>query len=92
MGLETRFITEQIHTALLTDSANNPQPLTNPGVGSPASVSAMFGLLSYNKGAAVIRMTEHLLGFDVHRQGLRNYLVQRYVYILLLKLNFITFS
>lgn len=77
MGLETRFITEQIHTALLSDSANNPHPLTNPGVGSPRAVSAMFSTLSYNKGAAIIRMTEHLLGHDVHRQGLRNYLVEQ---------------
>ncbi|KAJ0178639.1 hypothetical protein K1T71_005414 [Dendrolimus kikuchii] len=77
MGLETRFITEQIHTSLLSDSANNPQPLTNSGVGSPASVRAMFGTITYNKGAAVIRMTEHLLGFEIHRQGLKNYLVDR---------------
>nr|AAD31183.1 aminopeptidase N 1 [Lymantria dispar] len=74
MGFGTRFITEQVHTALLSDSANNPQPLTNPGVGSPSSVSAMFSTISYNKGAAVIRMTEHLLGFTVAEQGLRNYL------------------
>ncbi|KAI5638675.1 peptidase family m1 domain-containing protein [Phthorimaea operculella] len=74
MGFETRFIVEQVHTALLTDSANNPQPLTNPGVGSPAAVSNMFGTLSYNKGAAVIRMTEHMLGFEVQELGLQNYL------------------
>lgn len=77
MGLNTRFITEQMHTALLSDSANNPHPLTNPNIGSPASVSAMFSLISYNKGAAIIRMTEHLLGFEVHRQGLQNYLNDR---------------
>ncbi|CAB3221064.1 unnamed protein product [Arctia plantaginis] len=77
MGFRTRFITEQVHTALLSDSANNPQPLTNPGLNSNAAVSAMFSTISYNKGAAVIRMTEHLLGYEVHRQGLRNYLVER---------------
>ncbi|KAJ2952359.1 hypothetical protein O0L34_g4644 [Tuta absoluta] len=74
MGFKTRFIVEQLHTSLLTDSANNPQPLTNPGVGSPNAVSAMFSTLSYNKGAIVIRMTEHLLGFEVQRLGLQNYL------------------
>nr|AAX39865.1 aminopeptidase N3 [Trichoplusia ni] len=74
MGLGTRFITEQVHTSLLSDSSNNPQPLTNPGVGSPAAVSAMFSTITYNKGAAVIRMTEHLLGSVVHTTGLRNYL------------------
>ncbi|XP_063619701.1 membrane alanyl aminopeptidase-like [Cydia splendana] len=75
MGLETRFIIEQMHTALLSDSTANAHPLSStPGIGSPASVSGMFTTLSYNKGAAVIRMTEHLLGFEVHRTGLRNYL------------------
>ncbi|XP_075971872.1 membrane alanyl aminopeptidase-like [Anticarsia gemmatalis] len=73
MGFSTRFVPEQVHTALLADSADI-HPLTNPGVGSPASVSAMFSTISYNKGAAIIRMTEHLLGTDVHRQGLRDYL------------------
>lgn len=79
MGLETRFITEQIHTSLLSDSANNPHPLSTTSIGSPAAVSSMFSTLTYNKGAAVIRMTEHLLGFDVHREGLRNYLKDKYV-------------
>nr|QBI71857.1 aminopeptidase N3a [Plutella xylostella] len=74
MGFETRFITEQVHTALLADAANNPHPLTNPGVGSPAQVSGMFSTLSYNKGASLIRMTEHLLGYNVHREGLRKYI------------------
>ncbi|XP_068631132.1 membrane alanyl aminopeptidase-like [Battus philenor] len=77
MGLGTRFITEQVHASLLSDSVDSSHPLNNPGIGSPASVRTMFSTISYNKGAAVIRMTEHLLGFDVHRQGLRNYLVDR---------------
>nr|ASU92545.1 aminopeptidase N [Achaea janata] len=74
MGFETRFITDQVHTALLSDSANNPHPLNNVGVDSNSAVSAMFSTISYNKGAAIIRMTEHLLGFEVHETGLRNYL------------------
>nr|AEO12696.1 aminopeptidase N3a [Ostrinia nubilalis] len=77
MGLSTRFINEQVHTSLLSDSSNNPQPLTNPGIGSPSSVSSMFSTISYNKGAAIIRQTEHLMGFDVHREGLRRFLVER---------------
>lgn len=77
MGLERRFINEQVHTALLTDSADHPQPLTNPGVDSPRSVSNMFSTISYNKGAAVIRMTEHLLGTPTHTEGLKTYLNRR---------------
>lgn len=80
MEFEKRFIVEQVHTALLADSSDNAHPLSNPGVGSPAAVSAMFSTLSYNKGAAVIRQTEHFLTFDVHEQGLRNYLNERYTY------------
>ncbi|XP_063824395.1 membrane alanyl aminopeptidase-like [Ostrinia nubilalis] len=78
MGFEKRFINEQVHTSLLTDSANNPHPVTNPGVvHDPVQIRAMFSTISYNKGAAIIRQTEHLLGFNVHRQGLRRYLVDR---------------
>ncbi|XP_041970736.1 uncharacterized protein LOC121727124 [Aricia agestis] len=79
LRLDSRFITEQVHTALLSDSSNNPHALTNPSVGSPDSVYAMFSTISYNKGAAIIRMTEHLLGSDVHRLGLQNYLKDRYL-------------
>lgn len=78
MGFDIRFITEQVHTAMLTDSGNSPHPLSNPNVGSPAEVGSMFSTISYNKGAAIIRMTEHLLGAEVHTQGLRNYLVDKY--------------
>lgn len=78
MGFDARFINEQMHTALLADSANNPHPLNNPAMpGDPVGIRTMFSTISYNKGAAIIRMTEHLLGFNVNREGLRNYLVER---------------
>jgi aminopeptidase N len=87
MGLASRFINEQVHTSLLSDSSDNPQPLTNPGVGSPASVSAMFSTISYNKGAAIIRMTEHLMGFENHRMGLNRYLFNRLVIVFIIFLS-----
>ncbi|CAG4917333.1 unnamed protein product [Colias eurytheme] len=77
MGFDTRFVVEQVHTAMLADSQNNPHALYHPHVGDPDEVWAMFSTISYNKGACIIRMTEHLLGFEVHRQGLRNYLVNK---------------
>nr|XP_034830249.1 membrane alanyl aminopeptidase-like isoform X1 [Maniola hyperantus] len=76
MGFPTRFINEQVHAALLVDSSETAHPLTNP-VGSPDSVSDMFSTITYNKGAAVIRMTEHLLGKETHTAGLRGYLKDR---------------
>lgn len=83
MKFDTRFIVEQVHTALLADSADNAHPLTNPGVGSPREVSNMFNTLSYNKGASIIRQTELFLGPDVHREGLRNYLQYKYAVLFL---------
>ncbi|XP_026322120.1 membrane alanyl aminopeptidase-like [Hyposmocoma kahamanoa] len=77
MEFETRFVVEQVHTALLADSADNAHPLSNPGVGSPQAVSAMFSTITYNKGASIIRQTEHFLGSEVHTQGLINYLKRR---------------
>ncbi|XP_048007612.1 membrane alanyl aminopeptidase-like [Leguminivora glycinivorella] len=77
MGFETRFITEQVHTALLSDSVASAHRLSETGIGDPVQIRTMFSTLSYNKGASVIRMTEHLLGHNVHRAGLRNYLINR---------------
>ncbi|KAL0882635.1 hypothetical protein ABMA27_001070 [Loxostege sticticalis] len=76
-GFGIRFTTEQVHTVMLTDSADNPHPLTNPGVASPSEIRSMFSTLSYNKGASIMRQTEHLLGKSVQRNGFRRYLRER---------------
>ncbi|KAM3967325.1 aminopeptidase N3 [Aphomia sociella] len=77
LGLGIRFIDEQVHQALLSDSVDSAHPLTHSGIGSPTEARSMFTTISYGKGAAVIRMTEHLLGFEVHRRGLKYYLENR---------------
>ncbi|XP_050667539.1 membrane alanyl aminopeptidase-like [Leptidea sinapis] len=78
MGFDTRFIVEQVHTSMLADSANNPHPLYHPAMeNDPDAVWDMFSTISYNKGACIIRMTEHLLGFEVNRLGLQNYLAEK---------------
>ncbi|VVD01641.1 unnamed protein product [Leptidea sinapis] len=65
MGFDTRFVVEQVHTSMLADSANNPHPLYHPAMeNDPDAVWDMFSTISYNKGACIIRMTEHLLGFE----------------------------
>ncbi|KAL0882636.1 hypothetical protein ABMA27_001071 [Loxostege sticticalis] len=66
LGLGIRFINEQVHTALLTDSANNPHPLTHSGIYDPVQIRT-----------SIIRQTEHLLGYNVFRNGLRKYLTER---------------
>ena len=38
---------------------------------SPADAEGMFDVLTYEKGAAVVRMLEQYLGADVFREGIR---------------------
>lgn len=48
-------------------------------VNSPADVSVAFDSISYNKGASVIRMIEHLMGSGNFQTALRAYLRLQYV-------------
>jgi puromycin-sensitive aminopeptidase len=41
---------------------------------SPEDAEGMFDVLTYEKGAAVVRMLERYLGEDVFREGIRTYL------------------
>ncbi|XP_059049702.1 membrane alanyl aminopeptidase-like [Achroia grisella] len=77
LGFDQRFINEQVHATLLADSVESAHPLTASGIGSPTQARSMFTTITYGKGATIIRMTEHLLGFDVHTQGLKYYLDSR---------------
>ena len=43
-------------------------------VRAPQEAEAMFDLLTYEKGASVLRMLEQFLGADVFRDGVRRYL------------------
>ncbi|CAB3221062.1 unnamed protein product [Arctia plantaginis] len=76
LGYETRFIVEQLHVSLLSDSVDSAHALTNPAVNDPTSVSAHFSQITYGKGACVLRMTQHLLSDSTYEKALRNYIRQ----------------
>ena len=61
--------------AFSTDSLHNTRPIEF-GVESPADAEAMFDILTYEKGAAVVRMLEQFLGEDEFREGIRHYLAK----------------
>lgn len=61
--------------ALGIDGLANTRPIEYP-VGPPAEASAMFDALTYQKGAAVLRMLEQYLGPDVFRRGITEYLTR----------------
>ena len=54
------------------DGLWSTRPIEFP-VGAPREADAMFDVLTYEKGASVLRMLEQYLGPDVFRTGIRDY-------------------
>jgi puromycin-sensitive aminopeptidase len=59
--------------ALSLDGLHSTRPIEFP-VTSPRDADAMFDVLTYEKGASVLRMLEQYLGTVVFREGVRDYL------------------
>jgi puromycin-sensitive aminopeptidase len=59
--------------ALSLDGLHSTRPIEFP-VTSPRDADAMFDVLTYEKGASVLRMLEQYLGPEVFRSGVRDYL------------------
>ncbi len=59
--------------AMSIDGLRSTRPIEFP-VLSPEDCRAMFDILTYEKGAAVLRMLEQFLGDNVFRDGIRLYL------------------
>jgi len=61
-----------------TDALNATRPIEFDVV-SPADAEGMFDVLTYEKGAAVVRMLEQYLGANPFREGIRQY-IQAHAY------------
>ncbi|MDQ6614578.1 MAG: M1 family metallopeptidase, partial [Actinomycetota bacterium] len=61
--------------AMSTDGLTNTRPVEF-AVGRPEEADAMFDVLTYKKGAAVLRMLEQYLGPEPFRQGISRYLTE----------------
>jgi puromycin-sensitive aminopeptidase len=59
--------------AFVVDGLHATRPIEFP-VNAPREADAMFDVLTYEKGASVLRMLEQYLGAHVFRQGVRDYL------------------
>jgi puromycin-sensitive aminopeptidase len=59
--------------AMVIDSLHSTRPIEYP-VRRPEDAEAMFDLLTYEKGASVLRMVERYLGAERFRDGVRRYL------------------
>jgi puromycin-sensitive aminopeptidase len=69
------FTTERA-AAFAVDSLASTRPIEYP-VRSPADAEGMFDVLTYQKGASVLRMLEQYLGTERFRAGIRRYLSAR---------------
>lgn len=69
----TEFISEDLNTALNLDALKHTHPIEIP-VHHPDEISEIFDMVSYAKGASVIRMLAEYLGEKDFRDGLRYYL------------------
>ncbi len=65
-------------SALSTDALGNTRAVEYP-VHSPAEAEDMFDVITYEKGAALVRMLEQYLGAEAFRAGVRLYL-RRHAY------------
>jgi puromycin-sensitive aminopeptidase len=68
--------TNERAAAFAIDSLASTRPIEFP-VRSPEEAEGMFDLLTYQKGASVLRMLEQYLGHDGFRAGIRRYLKAR---------------
>src|SRR6476469_5317672 len=59
--------------AMSVDGLQSTRPIEYPVV-APKDADAMFDVLTYEKGASVLRMLEQYIGPDVFRDGVREYL------------------
>ena len=64
--------------AMASTGCTRTRPIEFP-VEAPRDADAMFDVLTYEKGASVLRMLEQYLGPDVFRDGVREYL-RRHAY------------
>ncbi len=58
-----------------TDSLGSTRPIEYEVI-KPADADGMFDILTYEKGAAVVRMLEQYLGEEAFRDGIRHYMAK----------------
>jgi aminopeptidase N len=74
--LDQQFVVDQIQSVFQMDALQSTHPMTST-VNTPAEASAIFDSISYNKGGSVIRMMEHLIGSEIFKLALQDYLKRK---------------
>jgi len=69
----SKFLLVNLYTAFSFDGLNASHPILNL-VKDPKTIRQIFDVISYQKGASVIRMMSHFLGEDAFQKGLEHFL------------------
>lgn len=69
------YLADRYAVALRLDALAHSHPVEVP-VHHPDEINEIFDMVSYAKGAAIIRQLAEYLGHDVFREGLRHYLTK----------------
>lgn len=72
-NLDMQFTVDALQHALHHDSQAKTHPMTND-VGSPAEILAMFGPITYEKGASILRMTENIIGSENFKNSTKQFI------------------
>ncbi|XP_077425086.1 aminopeptidase N-like isoform X1 [Vanacampus margaritifer] len=75
-GLKEQIVVKKIHGAFAVDALTSSHPLSSKedSIVLPEQISQQFDTISYNKGAAVLRMLSGFLSEPVFLQGVNKYL------------------
>ncbi|CAF3448231.1 unnamed protein product [Rotaria socialis] len=70
---EEQFVVEKIFRFMVADSLPTSRPISIQST-NPADIFQLFDLITYDKGATLIRMMSMFLGADTFQRGVRTYL------------------
>lgn len=68
-----QFVVDNFQPALFDDSKAGTHAMTND-VASQDEIFSMLNSISYDKGASIIRMTEHIIGKENFQRAVQQYI------------------
>ncbi|XP_058810671.1 glutamyl aminopeptidase-like isoform X2 [Phymastichus coffea] len=68
-----QFAINELHRAFATDAKLSSHPIVQT-VNNPDEITAIFDVISYQKGASVLRMLENFVGTDIFYNSVTKYL------------------
>lgn len=68
-----QLVAAELHESMAIDYFDSSHPISQE-VKNAAEINEIFDLISYRKGASVIRMLVNFLGENIFREGVTHYL------------------